>query len=730
MNKQFGLRSALVVSLLATSSLTVPVIAQDMALEEIVVTATKRTENLQSVAMSLTAFSGDYLEKSNIQDFNDMETRVPSLQFDSFSPGIPRYFIRGIGNTTRSSSVDSAVGIFVDEVYMGRPEMTNNDFSDIERVEVLRGPQGTLFGRNVVGGAISFFSRKPDDQVIAEASATIGNYNKRDARVYASGPVAENVFAKIAVATRNHDGYAFNTTTNNDIEDEQYIGIRGALRFVPNENLDIQINADTSRRRGTGAWWDLYIEGPNSLGKSNADPRRGRNHAEDGYADTDNNGVSLNVNWDTGAGTVTSITAYREAESLDRANTTGLYVAPLTDPNRFQTHLALFIQEDDNWSRQYSQELRYASDSEGPLNYVVGAFAYHDNVHHIRYTDFRFVAFNIQGRAIYDAGNQTDSIAFFGNGTYDITEDFNIQAGLRWSQDKKDHIVTTSGTNSTPWRNRGVIVPGFTAPGEEKWDAFTPSVSFNYQVTDDHFVYASASRGFKSGGYNDTDTEAASAERAFAPEYAWNYEVGAKTQWLDNRVRFNASAFYIDYTDLQVSVIVTLDPLLPPFTLTGNAGAAEVKGLETEWTFVPVDNLNIYGNYTYTDSKLKNLTLGTVVADGNKLARAPKHKMLIGASYAMPVTDTITATARADYSHQSLFYSTINNSPVEIVPSAETVDAGLTFSGIADHWELEFWGKNLTDELNLNTISLVPLLEGYASFTPPRTYGMTVRFKY
>jgi iron complex outermembrane receptor protein len=700
------------------------------ALEEIVVTATKREENLQSVALSITAFSRDFLEDSNISDLDDLETRVPNFTYDTFSPGVPVFNIRGIGDASRSGAVDTAVGVFVDEVYMGRPVMMNADFHDIERVEILRGPQGTLFGRNVVGGAVSFYTSRPSEEVVANLSMTYGKYDQRDAKGFVSGPISENVFGKISVVTRNHDGYAFNATTDNDIEDDQFFGARAALRFVPDDSLDIQLNVDTSRRRATGLWWDLIREGPFAIGQSNPDPRRGRNHDDDGFSDSDVKGASLHIDWESGFGTVTSITAYREAEMSDRANTTGLFVAELTDPNRFLEHFTLFIQQADMEAEQVSQEVRIASDLNSRFNWVAGAFYFHEEVDQTRIQDYRFHFFNIEGQGIFNAETDTDAYAFFANGTYNFTDALSLQAGIRWSEDNKDHILSTGGVNYIPYTVNGAIVPGWIATGDGSWDAFTPSFSLNYHVTDEHFLYATVSRGFKSGGFNDLETERAAAELPFAPEFAWNYEIGAKTEWFDRRLRFNASAFYLDYTDLQVTVVLQPDPNFPPIFVTGNAGSAEVKGVETEWTLVPFDGATLYGSYTFTDSELKNLFLGPVDASGNKLSRAPKHKLFLGGDFTFPVTDFANATIRMDYTYTDETFNTLGNSPVERIPSKETLDASLAFATTDGRWELVFWGKNLFDELAINTITEVPVLNGYGTFEPPRTYGATVRFNY
>jgi iron complex outermembrane receptor protein len=732
-----GTRNSITFMLLAASSaLAYPAWAQTAppsddastgGLEEIVVTAQKKSENLQRVPLSLTAFSGETLQNSGVQTATELAARTPNVSFDTSAAGQPRYFIRGIGSSSTGSARDGAVGIFVDEVYMGRPFMTGTDFFDLDRVEVLRGPQGTLFGRNVVGGAISYFTSKPDDTFGAQAALTVGDYGQMDANLLVSGPLTDGISAKFGVSTRNHDGYAFNETTRQDIEWASNFTMRGALRFQPGDGVDIQLNGDLSRVRGSGAWWHLLREGPNSIGKSNADPRRGRNHTEDGFNDIDNGGVSLNARVDTGIGEIASITAYRELDASTRTNTTGLFVSALNAPDRNNFHHTLFIQQSDVRAHQFSQELRLATQIGPDIEAVVGAFYFREKVESTDITDYRFQRFGTQGRRQFDAENVTNSYAAFANLAWDLTDQLKLRAGLRWSRDEKDHVVVAGGNNFTPYRDGGVVVPGFTAPGKAAWSALTPSFSVNYQATPSKMLYATVSRGFKSGGFSDSEVERLSAMTPFDPEFAWNYEIGAKTEWFDRRLRFNASLFYTDYTDLQVTVIRVVDPNFPPFGTTGNAGKVVIKGAELELNAVPVDGWNIYGNYAYTDSNIKEMASAPATV-GNRLGRSPKHKFFVGTSYSIAAGSDLTIEPRIEYTQSSEFFPSINNSAVERVDGLKNLDIGIKFA--LDKVSLDFWIKNVTDRLNIASITEVPPQDGYATFMPPRTFGATVRFRY
>lgn len=700
-------------------------------LDEIIVTATKRSENIQTVPIAVTGFSSDDLESQNISSTDDLRSRVPGLEISSFNSGITNFSIRGLGNGgNRSASVDGAVGVFLNEVYLSRSWLVNTDFVDIDRIEVLRGPQGTLFGRNTVGGAISFFSSKPTEETRLKGELSYGNYDQISMSGMISGPIGEKVFAKVSATMRSHDGYNFNTTTQNDIEDLRFAGVSGALRFTPTDTLDIQLNLDSSRRRGTGDWWILYKEGP-LVGRAYADPRRGNGYRDDGFGDIDNTGGSLNINLDTDFGTFTSITSYREGTLASRTNSTGTNPAELTDPPEVKARLSniLFIQEDRFDGHQQSQELRFASPDDGRFKWIAGLYYFQEKQNHTRITDFRFIAFNSQGSGRFDAVGKTTGYAAFGNATLELFDDFNIQAGVRWSRDEKSQVQSASGVSyNRPYTIGGVRAPnGFTAQGKASWEAFTPAITVNYQPTRDVFLYATASRGFKSGGFNDTQTEKLDAETPFNPEYVWNYELGLKSEWFDRHLRFNLAAFHLDYTDLQVAIVLPAGNGLPPINVTGNAGKTYNRGIELEVEALPLPGLNVFGNYSYSDSKIKSLVVANISQAGNELARVPHHKLLAGATYTQEI-GSYSLTARGSYGYTSSFFGNTNNNVLERVPPQENIDAGINFGPTDGPWSVELWGKNLSDNLNITSLTLVSG-SVYGHLGTPRTYGVTLRFK-
>ncbi|MDX2142037.1 MAG: TonB-dependent receptor [Rhodospirillaceae bacterium] len=738
--KAIANRNLRAIFLLAAVVCAAPVmsLAQDQGvLEEIVVTAQKRTENLQTVPLAITAYSGDFLEKQGIISFQDLKSHVPGFIFDEYSPGQPRYYIRGIGNNLQSGSVDEDVGIFVDGVYLDRPAMGNTEFMDIERIEVLRGPQGTLFGRNVVGGAISFHTRKPIEEFRAGGSVSYGNYSQIAASGFVSGQIADNAFASVAASARNRDGYAFNTTTGNDVDDTQYGAARATLRILPSDSLETIFRADVSRRRGTGGWWVLYGRGLQTAPSEIATPRRNAHDVDDGVNDVDNHGFTLEANWESDIGTFTSLSAYRMSIFSSRVNLTPPKVAPGLDPAAVVGNLSniLFIRDFTEKANQASQELRLTSPSGEDLKWVVGAFYHHSNVFFSHSVIYKLLTRRSEGRSGSLTDSSTDAYALFANASYDLSDKLSLQTGVRWSRDEKEAATTATGvpTGGRYFLN-GVALPvgaGYSVSGEKAWSAVTPAFSLNYQVTPDHFLYATVSRGFKSGGFPSAQDDARATQTPFDPEFAWNYEVGAKTEWFENRMRLNVAAFWMDYTNLQVrGLIPPVDPALPGTRLFLNAGKTTSKGIETELNVAPMEGLNLFASHTYLKTRI-NKTDGTaeiVLRVGDQLVKAPHHKLFVGGSYTVPLSDAMNATLQADYSHTSSYFPQLPNLPAERIPSQKVLGASLQFEPKDGNWSVDLWSKNLTDELHINSLTTV-VRSTYGFWDPPRTYGITLRFR-
>jgi|HubBroStandDraft_4_1064222.scaffolds.fasta_scaffold00025_47 iron complex outermembrane receptor protein len=744
------------------------VIAQEEpgTLQEVVVTAEKRSEDLQKVPLALSAYTSDYLENNGILDLTDLKAEIPSLTFFEYTAGQPRYYIRGIGNNLDSGSIDDDVGVFVDGVYMGRPAMSNTPFMDLDHVEVLRGPQGTLFGRNVVGGAISFVSKKPDQDVQLSGEVTYGNYNEIDTRAFASGPITGNLFGSISVATTSHDGYGINTTagqgaiyptTNTtpgavtvnvtgprDVGDTHFTGVRTTLRLVASDSLEFNLHADASDRTGSGTWAFLWLAGP--ITGPNGFPADGEqshpwsaaHYPDVGVSDVSNDGVSLDVNWETWLGTLTSITAYRHSDYDSRLDECVLNVPDVLDPSLVTGDLGECYYEPTYRENndQYSEEIRLASSANSPVKWVGGLYAFNaaDWWSVVQSWAFFFPGFTGQG-FFGDGGNRTvtNAYAAFANASYEIHK-LTLQAGVRFSHDEKKNRGGTFGVNFTgPWTDNGVPYPagvGYNSSASASWNAVTPSFSLSYQAAPDKFLYALVSRGFKSGGFGVELQDKVAAETPVSPEFAWNYEIGAKLEW-SQRARLNVSAFWVDYTNLQVNGLLVEAPGEPPLSVLLNAGKTTSKGVESEGSWLLTPSLSINAMYTYTKTRINETNPGAagVVNVGDELPNAPENKGYIGASYTTHVNDRSAVTLRADYSAQSSYASNLPNLADERVPSTRKVDAGLLFEGNNGHWGVELWGKNLTNVVHPDFLTDVAGTVYAKPIDPPRTYGFTIRLR-
>lgn len=692
------------------------------AVENVTVTAQKKEENLQQVPVAVTAFSAEELRVNSIVNLKEIAQRTPGFVATEVSPAEPNYYIRGIGTEGLNSNAggDGSVAMFIDGVYVGRGGGSNLDLFDLERVEVLRGPQGTLFGKNVVGGLINLVTRKPDSEAWAQIAGTVGNYDRIDLRASANLPMSDDVFASAGFLLKQRDGFIHNETTGNDVDDEDSISARGALRFVPNENLDIVISADVTRVREKGRPRDNdcnpAVNGGVHCVGVNPDPHV-VNAITDGHLDRDVWGVTAEINWDASIGTVTSLTGYREAE-FDFEDP--FFSNPVNPPTQIES-----INRNVESSDQFSQELRLAFDAwNGRVGGVIGAYYLNENVDRTEMLDQRFPVAAVTGVAWFPQQVETTSTAIFGQFDFEIVPGLTAIAGARMTWEEKDaHLegFKVSGPGTPP-----PLSTPYDVTASESWTAFTPKFALEWQATDEAMLYVSAARGFKSGGFQGTAGTGASAATPYDPEYAWSYEIGAKTQWFDNTLRLNVAAFKIDHTDLQVSSLVPLCCVV-----IGNAAEAEIKGVEVEMLATPAEGLEVNANYTYLDAKFTSFTSGaTADYTGNTLPRAPRNKLNIGAQYSFPLEELGTMSFRVDWLYQSKIFFEASNTPLEVQDDYTMWDGRVAFESEDGSWELALWGKNLSDELvKTHIVAFAPFGQELNLYQPPRTYGVTVTWR-
>jgi iron complex outermembrane receptor protein len=724
---QYGYLLSIVLA--ATGALyTAPVVAAEETknkdtVEEVIITAQKVAQDQQTVPIATSVFTEEQLRVNRMEAMVDVAQRTPGMVANEVNPAEPNIAIRGIGTEGIDSNAagDASVVTFMDGVYVGRGGGANLDLLDLERVEVLRGPQGTLFGKNVVGGLVNLVSRLPTDENFADIAVSYGNYNQQEIRGRINRVLSDRVSLAAGVISRQHDGYTENQTTGNDVDDEDIAGMRAALLINASDVLDFIIRGDLTQQEQAGKPRDnvcnaAFNGGVHCIGVS-PDPRE-VNAIIDGSLDRKVAGVSLETNWTIDAGTITSITAYRQAHFNFEDP---FFSNPVNPPTQIES-----INRNIEDSYQISEELRIAFTAmDDRLDGIAGVYYLYEQVNRNEWLKQLFPAPALTGIAAFPQDVDSTSAAIFGEVGYNVLDTLELIVGARMTLEQKDVDlagILVAGPGTPP----PLSVP-YNVSNSENWDAFTPRFVVEWTVTDEAMVYASAARGFKSGGYQGTAGTGASASTPYDPEYAWSYELGAKTQWFEDKVRVNAAAYHVDYEDLQVSSLVPLCCVV-----IGNAAEAEIDGFEIEVVGRPLPGLELNSNHTWLNAEYTDFPPTTATGvnfAGNKLQRAPENKTNIGAQYTVPVSNDLEWFVRVDYTQQSKMYFEASNTPNEVQPSYDLWGGRVAVRAPDGSWEFAVWGKNLTDELvKTHIVAFAPFQQQLNTYQAPRTYGATVTF--
>jgi iron complex outermembrane receptor protein len=684
-----------------------PAAVQQTTVDEVVVTAQRRSQRLQDVPVTVTAFGAEQIEESHITGVQDIITRTPGLSFDAFPASEPRLFIRGIGSSDRDSAGDPSAAVFLDEVYLGRPSAIAFDVFDIERIEVMKGPQGTLYGRNVVGGAINVITRVPQLSGFSAAlEGTVGNYDRREAAGMVNVPFADGTAAlRVSGSIRKHDGYTTSSVTGGDLEAGDTRSARAQLLFEPTDTLRIHLTADVTTDRGTGPANHVVLTTRPDRYPLSLDPSKSL-ATIDGRQDRDTYSLRSEVSWSLPFGTLSYLGSYRELDyesyyDFDGSNGT----RGIEGGNTEQSELV-------------SNELRLLSPDDSRATWVVGVYSYRARTDRTAVTN----TFNFAGseRVVQDAKLQ--SYAVFGDITYPVTDSLNLIAGVRYTKDDKDYRIVNLG----PQQFQTVFPLDVTASAS--FNAVTWRLGADYHIAPDHMVYAMVSRGFKSGGFEGAPSSALAAATPFKPEYATQYELGLKQQFLDGAVIWNNSVYLIDYTDLQTGQTVGLA------RITVNAGAATIKGYETSLFWRIGGGFDLGVNYAYTDATFDDFATvddnnNPINQAGNRLSRTPETKFSVSPSYTLAMADGGEFRATAEYRYESLIYDDNSNLAPEIRQPSEFIDANAGYTSPDGTWTLSVWGKNLTDE-RTRTFEVFFNSTLFVAYNPPRTYGATLRWNF
>ncbi len=746
--------------------LTGSALAQEAGvLEEIIVTAQKREQSLQEVPISVTAIGEQSIQEGRITSIQDVSLETPNFTMTQFNIGEPQYYIRGIGNSLDSAGSDPAVATFIDEVYVGRSSGTAMDLYDLDRVEVLRGPQGTLFGKNVVGGAVSIITKKPTDEFEARFGVTAGNYSQMVFRGLINGEIQENLAGKLSFSRRQRDGYVDNVVDGGEYHDEDNFSGRGQLLFTPSDTTDVLLGVDWSSDDQAGNCRNvnnldlndplgLAVFYPPVIAATTGGDVRKCASTEGAFQERDVLGTMLRVDHAFRGATLTSITAYRETDYAWREDLAGM---PLGET---PFNLVDTAEEDAD---QISQELRLASDGDGSLEWLVGAFYLKEDVNRRERYIGSFGAplaaqgFNLlNGDVSFNQVNTTTSTALFGKVDWHITDRLTWSIGGRYARDEKEieqavenfedpafdsavlsailgvpvelvvlGIPVNGPAELLTFINTGdpgaLNTPYFTE-ADESWSEFVPSTNLRYQFADDGFVYLTVARGYKSGAFVSQTTTAQAAATPLDPEIATNYEVGVKSEFLNNRLRLNAAVFRMDYEDLQVF-------RLEGSLLVGANAEATSQGLELDATVLVTDNWVLNANYGYLDAEYDRFVSGNQDFTGNRLPRAPENSFSITSNYNYDFAGGSSLNFNLNYAYQDDFFHDPSNANGSGEDAYGLLRAGLTWTSADGAWDVTAWGKNLTDE-EYRTHTIISNIAGTVDlWGMPRTYGVTVNYR-
>ncbi|WP_019530029.1 TonB-dependent receptor [Dasania marina] len=725
-------------------------------LEELIVTAQHQSENIQDVPIAITALSADELKSADIFDANGIAMHTPGLSFSEFAPGQAIPSLRGISSADDGAGLDNSVALFLDGVYIGRGASINFDMFDLERVEVLRGPQGTLFGRNAIGGAINVISSNPTDKLSAQVGATVGNEGIVRYQGLLSGPLSENLAGKLSVSHREHDGFVDNVVLGTELQDEDQTSIRGQLRLRLDQSAWL-LSVDTmDDERADMGRTPVNDNAPlQEILRQNGVTRARQNAgSKDGFSEREASGISLQGDVEFDTGVLTTITAFRHAETDWEMASIGAPIGGLGLP--FDEVTDDIVEDIDT----LSQEIRWTSDLEGDFNYTVGTFFFTEETDRTEifritaagsYDDplnpFRITDVGTQetiGNEYSRTKNETTSFAVYAQGTWEVTDKLHLTAGARYTKDEKDYtaesvncdLVADGTMDGTPFEDfaacggvggsLNIINETFEVNPSDEWEDFSPKLVLQYFATEDMMMFASATKGFKSGGFAGSQGVESAASNSVDPETALNYELGFKGN-LTETFRLNLTAYYTDYEDLQ---IVRFGPV-PNSTfgtfVTSNLGEAVIQGAELEVTWQPNEFLKVSGFYAYLDTEADDLVLettgGIVDASGKHLTRSPRESSNINVNYFVP-TDIGNIDFRLEYSFSAIQQMDYADDRIT-ADQFELWDGRVGWTSTDEQWEVALWGKNLLDEEYIAHQYVIGP-GGIGTWGAPRTYGVSV----
>lgn len=676
----------------------------DLRLDAVVVKAEKRSEEAQDVPASITVLEEGDLRDMGIRNTDDLAKHVPNLEFNDF--GSRRHglmFLRGIKNLPTS---EPSTGFYVDGVNYSKPYMFNFPLFDVERVEVLKGPQGTLYGRNTVGGVINVFTRDPGNEVISSAGTTFGNFEQKEVRGSWSGPLVEDrLFMGVYGMAASRDGYMENDVDTGGRNGRYQDGMAGRvkLRYLANEDWEIGMILDAQQHED-GAYSARRTR-RNSLVKAGTvgtDRRRHYSHDFEGEQKNDCWGATLNSRYETGLGTFHSITGYRDFDSDEDID---------ADFSPLDVMRKRYVQRDSD----FSQEFRLSSpEGNDPFKWLVGTYVFNlDSQTEV--TNRMGVAHASPGmKVVFDTDRRNTGAAGFGQGTYTFFDKLDLTLGLRYEY---EHAEAVADQLNTPAGGPTTRVAH--TDDSMHFTALLPKLSLAWHFNDDHMIYGTISRAHRSGGFNDASAPA--GKQAYEEEYSWLYEVGLKSMFMDDRLMFNLSGFYTAIDDEQL-------PLFKTGTMQSyidNAGKSYRTGVEIESRYKLTEEFDLSANFSWIEARFEEYEDPAIGADyaGNRVFLVPNYTYGVGLDYRHALKGQWSLVGRADVTGVGSRYfddgNTVEENPYDLI--------NLRFGVEGEHLACSVWVKNIFDKeytVFENTTA------GIAEDGAPRTFGASLDYHF
>ena len=739
-------------------------------IEEIVVTARKREENLQEVPVAITAVPASELQSGFNRDLEDFEGITPNLIIDPVKAG-PQgaaISIRGISFQDIEKSFDPAIGILVDEVYIGTNTTALQNNFDLESIEILRGPQGTLFGKNTTGGAIRLNRTRPTGEWGLRGQVTTGRFSRHDWRLVANAPLLEDKLAlKTWFFSQNDDGTSWNPIKGRRVGKQDYISVGAALRMNPIDDLELLLTYEHIRDRTSAGPYVNLSQRPGSQDVPTGDvlcahPLFGQcaitttertdfqNFSD--HAELDLDAVTLRADYDVDFGTFTSITAWRGNDELVNLD---FDASPID----------FFTTVRDQEYTQVSEEFRYTGSFEGlfgtdtlQLDVVAGVYLWYANYE--LDMDTLFLLPNLVTAGVVPPGtfppgltqllsnpdtftvqgteHDTYSVAPFFQLDLHVTDWLRVTGGLRYTYERKKIETATSTVIPTP----GLLLTNPVLSDSEAWDEVTPRIGFDIQPMDNVLTYFSWSRGFKSGGYNGRAISATSIG-PFDPEIVDSLELGLKSDWWDRRLRFNLTLFWNFYKDKQEEIVQIAPPPFFQETVVINASEAETRGIEIELTAIPFEGFTLRSSFGYLHAEFTDGTenivglpveAGGVLEDFEDFAlrRAPRFQYAFYGEYARDIGPG-TAILNLNWRWVDNYETTTQNFRFGRVNDVGLLDAGLTYEYEDSHarvWRFSAFGRNLTNQRYVASAIHVAGLFSFGGINNPRTWNLEFGMKF